>query len=79
MSTVVFIGGTGGAPRKVSSQVAFKWLFCTQYGYFMGTNDVYMGTNVHICIQIVPPKSHGGIYGGYAPEIDICSPLWAPK
>jgi len=57
------IGGSGGGPRKVSLQCAFKWLFCTQYGYFTGTNDVYMGTNVHICIQIVPPELTGDLWG----------------
>ena len=56
------IGGPRGSPRKV------RPLFRTQYGYFTGTNDVYMGTNVHICIQIVPPELTGGFMGAMPPE-----------
>ena len=60
--TLVVIGGLGGAPRKVSPQVAYG-IFCTQYGYFIGTNDVYLGIYGHICIQHVPPLLAGGFRG----------------
>jgi len=55
INTLVVIGGLGGTPRKVNFQCAFKWLFRTQYGYFKGTNDIYMGIKSHFCIQNVPP------------------------
>ena len=66
--TLELIGGPGVAPRKVIPQVAFDWVLCTQYGYFKGTNDVYMGTNVHICIQNVPPYLMGGFMGANPPK-----------
>ena len=73
-STLELIGGSGGAPRKVRPQVAFIWLFRTQYGYLTGTNDVYMGINSHICIQIVPPKLVGGFRGAKPPESTFAPP-----
>ena len=68
-TTLEFIGGPGVAPRKVSPQAAIKWLFCTQCGYFMGTNDVYMGINVHICIQNEPAQLTGGFRGAKPPKL----------
>ena len=62
-------------PGKSDLKFAFIWLFRTQYGYYLtGTNDVYMGINSHICIQIVPPKLVGGFRGAKPPESTFAPP-----
>jgi len=66
--------GPGGLSPKSQPQVAFKWLFHTQYGYFMGTNDAYMGINGHICIQNVPPLLAGGFRGAKPPKLPFSAP-----
>jgi len=73
-NTLEFIGGLGGAPQKVSPQVASMAISYTIYGYFTGTNDVYMGIYGHICIQIMPPYLVGGFRGAEHPESTFAPP-----